>query len=307
MKNTSKLVSTMILTSLIMLACITGCSSQNDEQVISTITAINTIGEVSLDSNDSICAAEGEYEKLSDKQKEAVSNHDVLTAARETYEALIQKEISEVETAISNIGDVSLDKAEAIDYANNLYGALPDDEKNRVSNHKQLKDAISTISLLEKQRDEETREIEKQRENEAKAFSISDSVSTNHWDIALTDAYVSATLQSAQSRTYWTPSDGTVFLILEFDVEALTSDKLAIDSSALTNIVATYNNNTYKYFDMRYVASDLWLPAERRYLDANIPTHVYVYTALPVSALDDGTPISVDLKVAGQDKHLNVR
>ena len=58
---------------------------------------------------------------------------------------------------------------------------------------------------------------------------------------------------------------------------------------------------------MKYLASELWLSAKRTYLDANIPVHVYVYAALPASALDDEQPINVDLAVAGQDKHLNVR
>lgn len=306
MRRFSKLIS-FVAIALLMLACIAGCSAQNDEDVQSTISAIDAIGEVSLDSDSSIYNAEAKYEALTDRQKKAVSNYDTLVAARNSYNNLIEAEIAKVEKAISGIGEVTLEKASIIDDANSLYQSLPNDAKEQVSNYDVLQSALDTIADLKKKHDEEVKALEKRKAEEAKALSVGDTVSTNQWNITLADAYTSATLESSQSRTSWTASDGSTFLILEFDVEALTSDKLTIDSSAITNIVASYNNNTYKNFDMKYLASELWLSAKRTYLDANIPVHVYVYAALPASALDDEQPINVDLAVAGQDKHLNVR
>lgn len=306
MRRFSKLIS-FVAIALLMLACIAGCSAQNDEDVQSTISAIDAIGEVSLDSDSSIYNAEAKYEALTDRQKKAVSNYDTLVAARNSYNNLIEAEMAKVEKAISGIGEVTLEKASIIDDANSLYQSLPNDAKEQVSNYDVLQSALDTIADLKKKHDEEVKALEKQKAEEAKALSVGDTVSTNQWNITLADAYTSATLESSQSRTSWTASDGSTFLILEFDVEALTSDKLTIDSSAITNIVASYNNNTYKTFDMKYLASELWLSAKRTYLDANIPVHVYVYAALPASALDDEQPINVDLAVAGQDKHLNVR
>ncbi|WP_417751762.1 hypothetical protein [Senegalimassilia faecalis] len=306
MRCFSKLIS-FVAIALLMLACIAGCSAQNDEDVQSTISAIDAIGEVSLDSDSSIYNAEAKYEALTDRQKKAVSNYDTLVAARNSYNNLIEAEMAKVEKAISGIGEVTLEKASIIDDANSLYQSLPNDAKEQVSNYDVLQSALDTIADLKKKHDEEVKALEKQKAEEAKALSVGDTVSTNQWNITLADAYTSATLESSQSRTSWTASDGSTFLILEFDVEALTSDKLTIDSSAITNIVASYNNNTYKTFDMKYLASELWLSAKRTYLDANIPVHVYVYAALPASALDDEQPINVDLAVAGQDKHLNVR
>lgn len=43
---------------------------------------------------------------------------------------------------------------------------------------------------------------------------------TDRWNIKCTDAYVSTTLESDQSPTLWTTDDGSIFLIMEFDVEA---------------------------------------------------------------------------------------
>ena len=306
MRRFSKLIS-FVAIALLMLACIAGCSAQNDEDVQSTISAIDAIGEVSLDSDSSIYNAEAKYEALTDRQKKAVSNYDTLVAARNSYNNLIEAEIAKAEKAISGIGEVTLEKASIIDDANSLYQSLPNDAKEQVSNYDVLQSALDTIADLKKKHDEEVKALEKRKAEEDKPLSVGDTVSTNQWTITLADAYTSATLESSQSRTSWTASDGSTFLILEFDVEALTSDKLTIDSSAITNIVASYNNNTYKNFDMKYLASELWLSAKRTYLDANIPVHVYVYAALPASALDDEQPINVDLAVAGQDKHLNVR
>lgn len=137
-------------------------------------------------------------------------------------------------------------------------------------------------------------------------FPVGSVISTDKWEITLTDAYVSATLESSESSTSWTANSG-IFLTLEFDVEALTSDKLTVDGSALTEIQATYNGNTYSNFDMKYLAGQLWISARRTYLDANIPTHIFVYTTLPESALNDDISIDVKLKVAGQDCIIPVR
>lgn len=52
---------------------------------------IDNIGQVTVDSKDSITAAEEEYNKLSDEQKEKVDNYDVLTTARADYDAIEEK------------------------------------------------------------------------------------------------------------------------------------------------------------------------------------------------------------------------
>ena len=149
MRRFSKLIS-FVAIALLMLACIAGCSAQNDEDVQSTISAIDAIGEVSLDSDSSIYNAEAKYEALTDRQKKAVSNYDTLVAARNSYNNLIEAEIAKAEKAISGIGEVTLEKASIIDDANSLYQSLPNDAKEQVSNYDVLQSALDTIADLKK-------------------------------------------------------------------------------------------------------------------------------------------------------------
>ena len=295
MKVASKIVGGA-MASLMVASCMVGCGTRVDENVESTIASIDRIGQVTEDSDDSIREAENEYNALSEKQKEAVTNRNDLAAAREAYDSLIEERVRFVEESISDIGEVTLDKKDLINRAEMAYKALSADEKKQVSNYDELKRAIASLDSLKKQEEEA-----------AKAFAVGDSVLTDRWSIKCTDAYVSTTLESGQSPTLWTIDDGSIFLIMEFDVEALTSDKLVIDDYAIVDPVATYNGNTYKSFDMNYLASKLWLSAKRTVLEANMPVHIYVFAPLPASALDDGKPISVDLEIAGQKKHLDVR
>lgn len=90
-----------------------------------------------------------------------------------------------------------------------MYKAMSADEKKQVSNHDELERAIASLDSLKK-REEEA----------AKAFAVGDSVLTDRRNIKCTDAYVSTTIESDQSPTLWTTDDGSIFLIMEFDVEA---------------------------------------------------------------------------------------
>lgn len=83
----------MILKKLILMAflavlCIivTGCTSKEAKE---TIQHIEAIGEVSATSGTAICEAEQLYEKLTDEDKEAVTNYGELEAARTAYQGLL--------------------------------------------------------------------------------------------------------------------------------------------------------------------------------------------------------------------------
>lgn len=90
-----------------------------------------------------------------------------------------------------------------------MYKAISADEKKQVSNHDELERAIASLDSPKKHEEEA-----------AKAFAVGDSVLTDRWNIKCTDAYVSTTIESDQSPTLWTTDDGSIFLIMEFDVEA---------------------------------------------------------------------------------------
>ena len=191
--------------------------------------------------------------------------------------------------AINAIGEVTLEKNDQVAQARNTYDALASDQKQLVTNYQALTDAETKIEKL------------------GQAFTVGQTVTTSDWSVTLTDARVASTLESSESTTYWEPGEGTCFLILELDVECLTSSKPTVDGDGLTNIVASYNGNTYSSWTMSYLSSRLWLYIHRTYLEANIPCHLYVYTSIPEKALDDGQPITVDLKVGGEPKTITVR
>lgn len=274
-----------------------GCSLFGpDSQTQSVIDAINAIGDVTISSEQAINDAKNAYDDLNEGQREKVDNHDTLVAAESKLAELKevkakedQSKADEVTAAINAIGDITLDKKDQVVQARNSYDVLSSDQKSLVTNLQTLTDAESKIEKLEQ------------------SLAVGQTVTTSDWKVTLTDAKVSKTLESSESPTYWEAGDGTCFLIMELDVECLTSNKPTVDGDGLTDIVATYNGNTYSSWTMQYVSSWVWPYIRRTFLEANIPCHLYVYTAIPEAALDDGQPISIDLKVGGEPKTITVR
>ena len=266
---------------------VTGCTAMGpDEDTQAVIEQIDAIGTVTADSGPTIKQVEIAYRSLDDNQKNKVDNYDKLTAARDDYDVLCAKTVEE---AIDGIGEASLDNAALIDEVGEKYSGLTAAQKKKVSNAEALTAAQSQIDNLRKQ------------------FAVGDTVTTENWKVTLTNAYVSSTLESPASRTYWTPQDGAAFLVLEIDLEHLNSGSSTVDGDAFADIQATYNSNTYSGWEYQYVASELWLYADRHTLDANMPLHLYVYTQIPSSSLDDDEPISVSLNIDGEDKVIQVR
>lgn len=277
----------LLLVIVLSLGSVTGCTAMGpDEDTQAVIEQIDAIGTVTADSGPTIKQVEIAYRSLDDNQKNKVENYDKLTAARDDYDVLCAKTVEE---AIDGIGEASLDNAALIDEVGEKYSGLTAAQKKKVSNAEALTAAQSQIDNLRKQ------------------FAVGDTVTTENWKVTLTNAYVSSTLESPASRTYWTPQDGAAFLVLEIDLEHLNSGSSTVDGDAFADIQATYNSNTYSGWEYKYVASELWLYADRHTLDANMPLHLYVYTQIPSSSLDDDEPISVSLNIDGEDKVIQVR
>ena len=127
-------------------------------------------------------------------------------------------------------------------------------------------------------------------------------VTTNDWEIKLTNAYTSTKLESNESRTAWDANDGYAFLILEFDVMCLNSTKPTIDGDAITELVANASGNTYENWKYQYINSEIWCYIRNTYLEANLPLHIYVYTMIPRNSMNSN--VSVNLKLAGQPKEI---
>ncbi len=279
---------------LAMVLALAGCAASGpDEATQGVIDQIDAIGTVTLDSEDAIDAASDAYAALDDEQRENVSNYDTLDEAKLELDQLKADEVS---AAIASIGEVTLDSEGAISEARSAYNSLSSRQKECVEGYSDLEAAEDTLATLQEE------EAARQR-----AFSVGDVVESDQFRVTLTSAAVTSTVSSSSSRTYWEAEDGAVFVALEFDVEALTSDQLPVDDYALTDIVANYNGNTYSGWRLSYVTSELWLYFHHTYLEANLPEHVYVYTSIPSTALDDGQPVTVDLNVAGEAKTITVR
>ena len=101
---------------------------------------IDAIGEVTADSADKIAAANEAYGKLTEAEKEKVTNYPVLEAAIKAYEELLG-DIAAAELAINSIGEVTADSEAAIKIARSMYDALSESEKSKVSNYSKLTEA----------------------------------------------------------------------------------------------------------------------------------------------------------------------
>lgn len=143
-------------------------------------------------------------------------------------------------------------------------------------------------------------------EAKPQALNVGDTVQNEQFSITLTDARVDSVLSSNQSSTYWEPATGGAFVILEFDVTALTSEQLPVDDYAITELNAKYNEDVYPSWELQYISSQLWLYFRHTYLDANLPCHVYAYTTVPADALNSGS-LSISATLAGQPVSITIR
>ena len=126
------------------------------------ITDINAIGEVTLDSQDTIEAIEAAYGQLTDEEKAQVSNYNTLVEAKAALEVLLasKAKVDTVIEAISAIGTVSKDSGTAISNAENLYNALSDEEKAQVSNYNTLVEAKAALEAILESEEKVTNVIE---------------------------------------------------------------------------------------------------------------------------------------------------
>lgn len=117
------------------------------EEVRSAEDMIAAIGEVTLESEEAIAAAESAYDALPDADKNKVSNYADLTAAREAFDAALNDAAAaaDVEQLISAIGEVTLESEEAIVTAEKAYDALSEGGKAYVVSYADLTAARETL------------------------------------------------------------------------------------------------------------------------------------------------------------------
>ena len=117
---------------------------------------IAAIGTVTLDSGTAIAAARDAYDALPEDGKALVENYDVLLAAEQQLEELLQQAGDQaaakaVMDRISAIGTVTLDSAAAIANTRDAYDALTDAQKALVTNYDVLLAAEERLAQLQQQ------------------------------------------------------------------------------------------------------------------------------------------------------------
>ena len=121
----------------------------DDPAVAAVKELIDAIGEVTLDSGDAIDAARTAYDKLPEAKKALVDNYEKLTAAEETYTALVDAAAAKaVDDLIDAIGEVTADSGDAIKAARAAYDALTDTQKELVKNYEKLTAAEEAYTAL---------------------------------------------------------------------------------------------------------------------------------------------------------------
>ena len=121
-------------------------SADENLQVQKVYNQIQQIGNVSLNSESKIEAAEEGYSALTGKCQWHVKNRDELSSARDEYDTLKAGNIS---SSIKSIGEVTLDRSSAIETARSKYNQLTDAQKGKVTNYSTLEEAETTLNKLE--------------------------------------------------------------------------------------------------------------------------------------------------------------
>lgn len=142
----------LVLLSMVLIVSICGC--KKSETLTAAEDAIKAIGTVTLDSDTAIKNAENAVSKLTEEDKKKFKMNDVLVEAKNEYDKLVlEKQVSDVEKIISEMGEVSLSNLENVDNAQKEYDKLSTEAKALVKNYGTLESAQKTLSEEKKAKD----------------------------------------------------------------------------------------------------------------------------------------------------------
>ncbi len=126
---------------------LTACGKSEAAQAVDA--QIAAIGEVTLESEETIRAAEEAVEGLTEEDRGQLDNVGQLEQARSDYEALVLAgEVSEVEAAISAIDTVTMENADAVDAVRALYNGSEPEVQSAVSNLAELEAGCFILPYL---------------------------------------------------------------------------------------------------------------------------------------------------------------
>lgn len=133
----------IIMMSAVLFFTLTACGKS--EAATNADNLIVAIGEVTLNSEKDIIAAEEAVANLEEEDQKQLEFLDTLGNARIAYNGLL---IEQVEKAIDNIGEVTLESDQVIKDARALYEEQADSTKEDIKNYNALQKAENTLSNL---------------------------------------------------------------------------------------------------------------------------------------------------------------
>jgi hypothetical protein len=283
----SKIKSLLVIASITFLALsLFGCAP--DSQTQEVIDKINTIGDVSIESEYVIEDARNSYDSLSEEQKNKVNNLSQLEEAERNFSI-----VSTIE-AINNIeSPITLESEKAISSANSLYKALNQEDQKSVTNYSVLEDAKQQLDNLKEQ---------------AKQFNVGETINTDSWNITLDYAKLTDRIDpvdpSGPLNTYLTPSSDSIFVSLLFTVENISNS--SIKKPPFTNIKVYYGDKSYSNAQVQ-LNNGFWFDEFSDGFQPLRNENVYIYSELPLSATSDDLPIYIELMAGGQSKKITIR
>lgn len=154
-KNIKKLFVAIISVFLSIVVFNTSKQIVNKIEINNTIKTIESIKNITIDSKDEIEKAYEKYNSLDEEQKEEIYNYHKLKEAKEEYQNIVKKDMSEdikdVEKAIRKLESSNFDlnnekNIELIKNARSLYDSLPEEAQSEVSNYKILEKAEENLN-----------------------------------------------------------------------------------------------------------------------------------------------------------------
>ena len=261
--------------------------TQTDADAVKAL--IEALGDVTLEKKESVEAARNAYDALSADAKKLVSNYDVLVQAEKTIQTLEAKKQQEelknqmdaaaaasVSSAITAIGEVTLDKRGVVAAARAAYDTLSDVQKSLVSNYKDLQSAESKIADLVKEAADKAEadkaEQERQEALKAKAQPVIDAIAaigevTLNSEEAITAARSAYEALEADVKEKVTNLSDLV--IAEKDLAALKAEKKAAeDLKAQQEEAKRQQEEKQKAFEEAQKAQDAKLKEQEEKLKA---------------------------------------
>lgn len=176
----------------------------NQDEIDTVIRFINDIGEVTINSDSKINAAQNSYDNLQEDLKSKVTNYKVLEESKNKYNQL---KANEVVALINSIGKVTVKSKDTIEKAEKAFNALTIAQQKYITNYQTLIDAREALKKAQEKSKQEAL---------SKLSSHKDGVSGwTYYEATTKPEYIN-------SRSYVLPyigvsPEGTTALFLEAD------------------------------------------------------------------------------------------